>query len=166
MILRLFILSIFFFHGCSTIEQSRLTNSEKFEIGLQYFEKQKYQKSKEYFEDIVQNEQGTNLGLESTFLLAKTLFELKEFDEASYNFNYFSMFSKDIDNVEFSQFMKSKCAFESTLPYNKDQTSTGISASYTMGGMTLAGAMNEVNSMDGTPTNDFEGYEFTLSFAF
>ena len=124
MILRLFILSIFFFHGCSTIEQSKLTNSEKFEIGLQYFEKQKYQKSKEYFEDIVQNEQGTNLGLESTFLLAKTLFELKEFDEASYNFNYFSMFSKDIDNVEFSQFMKSKCAFELTLPYNKDQTST------------------------------------------
>ena len=47
-----------------------------------------------------------------------------------------------------------------------DQESTGISASYTMGGMTLAGAMNEVNSMDGTPTNDFEGYEFTLSFAF
>ena len=34
------------------------------------------------------------------------------------------MFSKDIDNVEFSQFMKSKCAFELTLPYNKDQTST------------------------------------------
>ena len=47
-----------------------------------------------------------------------------------------------------------------------DQESTGISASYTMGGMTLAGAMNEVNSMDGTATNDFEGYEFTLSFAF
>ncbi len=48
----------------------------------------------------------------------------------------------------------------------QDQESTGISASYTMGGMTLAGAMNEVNQMDGTPTNDFEGYEFTLSFAF
>ena len=47
-----------------------------------------------------------------------------------------------------------------------DQESTGFSASYTMGGMTLAGAMNEVNNMDGTPTNDFEGYEFNLKFAF
>ena len=49
---------------------------------------------------------------------------------------------------------------------NKDQTSTGISASYTMGGMTLAGAMNEVDNMDGAPTADHEGYEFNLKFAF
>ncbi len=47
-----------------------------------------------------------------------------------------------------------------------DQESTGISASYTMGGMTLAGAMNEVDAMQGTATNDFEGYEFNLKFAF
>ena len=49
---------------------------------------------------------------------------------------------------------------------NNDQESTGISASYTMGGMTLAGAMNEVDSMDGVATGDYEGYEFNLSFAF
>ena len=49
---------------------------------------------------------------------------------------------------------------------NKDQTSTGISASYTMGGMTLAGAMNEVDNMDGAATADHEGYEFNLKFAF
>ena len=49
-----------------------------------------------------------------------------------------------------------------------DQESTGISASYTMGGMTLAGASNEVDNMNGSTTaaNDVEGYEFTLSFAF
>ncbi|MBD1145046.1 porin [Pelagibacterales bacterium SAG-MED37] len=49
-----------------------------------------------------------------------------------------------------------------------DQESTGISASYTMGGMTLAGATNEVDNMQGqsAAANDVEGYEFTLSFAF
>ena len=49
-----------------------------------------------------------------------------------------------------------------------DQESLGISFSYTMGGMTLAGAMNEVDNMNGSGTtaNDVEGYEFTLSFAF
>ena len=35
-----------------------------------------------------------------------------------------------------------------------------------MGGMTLAGAMNELDNIAGTATRDVEGYEFTLSFAF
>ena len=47
-----------------------------------------------------------------------------------------------------------------------DQESTGVSASYTMGGMTLAGAMNDTDNMRGLNSNDFESYEFNLSFAF
>ena len=56
--------------------------------------------------------------------------------------------------------------FESTSL--SDQESTGISASYTMGGMTLAGATNEVDNRAGSANaaSDIEGYEFTLSFAF
>ncbi len=55
---------------------------------------------------------------------------------------------------------------ETEVSTDEDQESMGISASYTMGGMTLAGAMNDVDNMGGTATRDFEGYEFTLSFAF
>ena len=55
---------------------------------------------------------------------------------------------------------------ETELTTDEDQTSTGISASYTMGGMTLAGASNETKNIAGTSTRDVEGYEFTLSFAF
>ena len=47
-----------------------------------------------------------------------------------------------------------------------DQESLGMSFSYTMGGMTLAGAMNEVDGMEADATQDYEGYEFGLSFAF
>ena len=47
-----------------------------------------------------------------------------------------------------------------------DQESTGVSFSYTMGGMTLAGAINETDNMRGVASNDFEAYEFNLSFAF
>jgi len=46
------------------------------------------------------------------------------------------------------------------------QESTGLSASYTMGSMTLAGAMNKVDNVAFTAADDLEGYEFTLSFAF
>ena len=55
---------------------------------------------------------------------------------------------------------------ETDLTTDADQESLGISASYTMGGMTLAGAMNEVDGMEADATQDYEGYEFGLSFAF
>ena len=56
--------------------------------------------------------------------------------------------------------------FDSGASNNTDQESTGMSASYTMGGMTIGGAMNEVKNMDGAATGDHEGYEFNLKFAF
>ena len=49
---------------------------------------------------------------------------------------------------------------------DEDQESTGVSASYTMGGMTLGGAINETDNMRGIASNDFESYEFNLKFAF
>ena len=56
---------------------------------------------------------------------------------------------------------------ETTLDTDTDaQESSGMSASYTMGSMTLAGAMNKVDNVAFEATDDLEGYEFTLSFAF
>ena len=55
---------------------------------------------------------------------------------------------------------------ETEVTNDADQKSTGISFSYTSGGITLGGAMNEVDNMGGTGTTDREGYEFGLSFAF
>jgi outer membrane protein OmpU len=52
---------------------------------------------------------------------------------------------------------------DSTL---SDQESTAITASYTMGGMTIAGIMNDVDNVAGTSTDDKEAYELNLSFAF
>ena len=56
--------------------------------------------------------------------------------------------------------------YETEVTSDQDQESTGISFSYTSGGMTLGGAVNEVENMGGTAATDREGYEFTLSFAF
>ena len=56
--------------------------------------------------------------------------------------------------------------YETEVTTDQDQESTGVSFSYTSGGMTLGGAMNEVENMGGTAATDREGYEFTLSFAF
>ena len=55
---------------------------------------------------------------------------------------------------------------ETGVTNDADQKSTGISFSYTSGGVTFGGAMNEVDNMGGTGATDREGYEFGLSFAF
>jgi outer membrane protein OmpU len=47
-----------------------------------------------------------------------------------------------------------------------DQDSTGLSASYTQGGITIGGAMNEVDNVGFDATSDLEGYEFNIAFAF
>ena len=49
-----------------------------------------------------------------------------------------------------------------------EQNDSGFSASYTMGGMTIAGHMNKTDNVAGSTaaTSDKESYEFALSFAF
>ena len=49
-----------------------------------------------------------------------------------------------------------------------EQNDKGFQASYTMGGMTIAGHMNENDNVGGSTdaTNDKESYEFALTFAF
>ena len=47
-----------------------------------------------------------------------------------------------------------------------DETNTGISASYTMGSITIAGAMNAVDSAGGTAAKDAESTSLNISFAF
>ena len=47
-----------------------------------------------------------------------------------------------------------------------DQEAEGISASYTMGGITIAGHSNEMKAVGGTSGVNDEGYEINVSFAF
>ena len=51
--------------------------------------------------------------------------------------------------------------------WTSDEEYTGISASYTMGGITIGGHMNEVENRGGDSTAaDVEGYELNVGFAF
>ena len=47
-----------------------------------------------------------------------------------------------------------------------EQEASGISASFTSGGITVAGAMNDVDNVGYDATNDTDGYEFNIAFAF
>jgi outer membrane protein OmpU len=80
------------------------------------------------------------------------------------------------DDVEFSAFGVSYAVTdEISIAYNQstsdlasssvDQEASGISASYTSGGVTVGGMMNSVDGVSHAST-DAEGYEFNISFAF
>jgi len=47
-----------------------------------------------------------------------------------------------------------------------DQKASGVTASYTVGSMTLGGGLNKVDSVANVLAADVDGYEFTLGFAF
>ena len=49
---------------------------------------------------------------------------------------------------------------------SQEQESSGFSASYTSGGMTIAASMNETDNVGGVATADKDSYEIALSFAF
>ena len=80
------------------------------------------------------------------------------------------------DDIDFEAFGISYAVSDNlTIAYNQSesvvgttgtQEASGISASFTSGGMTIAGVMNDVDNVSGVDANDTEGYELNLSFAF
>ena len=80
------------------------------------------------------------------------------------------------DDIDFEAFGISYAVSDNlTIAYNQSesvvgttgtQEASGISASFTSGGMTIAGVMNDVDNVAFDAANDTEGYELNLSFAF
>ena len=127
MFIRLFISFTFIFiTGCSSINfiKEPVLNDDIFLKAKVFLDKNKYEKAKSNFLQIANTEKGSELALQSHFYLGHSYYGLKNYDESIYHFNYYSMFSKDIIKIEESQFMKSKCIYKMTVPYNNDQTQT------------------------------------------
>ena len=57
-------------------------------------------------------------------------------------------------------------ASESDIAGANDQEASGVSASFTSGGMTIGGMINTVDNASFEAANDTEGYEINFSFAF
>jgi outer membrane protein assembly factor BamD len=132
MFIRLIILFIFVFtNGCSSInlKNEPASNDIRFLKAKSFLDNNKFEKAKSNFLQILDSEKGSELALLSHFYLGYSYYGLKNYDESIYNFNYYSMFSKDIMKIEDSQFMKSKCVYKMTLPFKNDQTQTFLAIS-------------------------------------
>jgi len=47
-----------------------------------------------------------------------------------------------------------------------EQEASAIGASFTSGGITVGGSMNDIDNVGYDATNDTDGYEFNIAFAF
>ena len=58
----------------------------------------------------------------------------------------------------------------STISYEdadkEDQEASGVSFSYTSGGLTVSGSTSSINNVAGTSTNDEDGFELNFKFAY
>ena len=119
----LYIVLIFILLGCSSrsdIERSDI----HFEKALKYYENKKYSKSKDRFQEIIDNYSGTEIAVDALYYLALCEYELKDFQNAKQSFKIYTRYSQDIINVQLARFMICECMFELTLDYPNDQTET------------------------------------------
>lgn len=124
---KLLIILLFIF-SCSGFKNQpeSMSFQKRFDNAKLLFENGKYEKAKNQFQIIIENDKTSSLSLESYFLIGKSYIEIKDYEEALYHLNYFSMFSNDIVKVEEAQFLKSKCNFNLSLDYKNDQTQTEL----------------------------------------
>ena len=120
-----------FIFSCSSFKENGLDKSleERFDYAILLFENNKYEKAKNQLQIIIESDKGSSISLDAYFLIAEAYYNLKNYDEAIYHYNYFSMFTNDIDKVEKAQFMKSKSNYVLSLNYKNDQTQTLLAIS-------------------------------------
>ncbi|MAV64441.1 MAG: hypothetical protein CMG00_04535 [Candidatus Marinimicrobia bacterium] len=106
-------------------QKSKIKESDKyFQKSLDLFERQKYLKAKDRFQNIIDTYPGTELGVDALYYLAFCEYELKDFEESKQSFKVYKRYSQDILKVQSASFMISLCLFELTLDYPNDQTET------------------------------------------
>lgn len=120
----LYFMLIFIFWGCSSINNDIERSEIYFEKGLKYYENKKYSKSKDRFQQIIDNYSGTEIAVDALYYLALCEYELKDFQNSKQSFSIYTRYSQDLIKAQFARFMISKCMFEMTLDYPNDQTET------------------------------------------
>jgi len=117
------ILSVIFFSCASQLDG--VSQSDKYvEKSIQYYKDKKYSKARDRFQNIINNNQGTVLAVESLYYLALCEYELREFNNAKQSFKEYVRYSQDDLRRQDAEYKISLCMYELTLDYDKDQTAT------------------------------------------
>ena len=85
---------------------------------------EKYSKAKEQFQFIIYNNPGSTIASKSQYYLAESYYRLENYNQASREYDKFTMISQDPELVAKSKFLTCKCLYLLSSDSNKDQHDT------------------------------------------
>jgi outer membrane protein assembly factor BamD len=95
--------------------------SERFNLGVKYFEKEKYLKAEMEFNYLILNNPGSKLALDAQYYLAESMFYQKKYDESIVEYDRYSRFSDDFEKIESAEFKSCEASFILSNDYLHDQ---------------------------------------------
>ena len=96
----------------------------KFDEAKLSFEKEKYSKAKEQFQFIILNNPGSIIATKAQYYLAESYYHLENYNQASREYDKFTMISQNSELVAKSKFLTCKCLYLLSSDSNKDQNDT------------------------------------------
>ena len=98
--------------------------SPRFEKAMRYFDKGKYSRAKDEFDYIIMADPGSKISNESQYYMAESMYQIKEYDEASIAFDRYVRFSPDYSKIEKARYRICECAINFSNSYQREQSQT------------------------------------------
>ena len=98
--------------------------SPRFEKAMGYFDKGKYSRAKDEFDYIIMADPGSKISNESQYYMAESMYQIKEYDEASIAFDRYVRFSPDYSKIEKARYRICECAINLSNSYQREQSQT------------------------------------------
>ena len=97
-----------------------------FDKAMKFYDKSKYTRARDEFDYIINTDPGSKLASESQYYKGESLFQMKEYDEASVILDRYIRFANDINRIEKARFRICECAILSSNSYQRDQKETNM----------------------------------------
>tara|TARA_Y100000590_G_C15691637_1_gene1003595 strand:+ start:63 stop:839 length:777 start_codon:yes stop_codon:yes gene_type:complete len=120
----IYIIISFLILNCAGKSFTSISSESSFKEAMILFNKEKYSKARDAFEEIIYSDPGSYSAIESLYYLAESLFNLESYQEASSVYNEYMSLSQNYELVNRANFLISKCRFLSSADYTKDQQET------------------------------------------
>ena len=122
---KLKIITLIIFLGCSATKMSFIDELQlKFDKGEQFYNSGKYTRAKDELQSVIMNNPGSQMALDTQYLLGESHFKLKEYEDAALEFDRFARFSQNYERTELARFRICECAINMSNSFQKDQTNT------------------------------------------
>ena len=96
---------------------------KRYELGMKYFEKEKYLKAESEFNYLILNNPGSKLALDAQYYMAESMFYQEKYLESIVEYERYSRFSDDNVKIERADFKSCEASYQLSNEFLHDQGS-------------------------------------------